>query len=569
MPVTERIPMTIEALTKFVLGLESMKLKRRKEMASALKRLSEVAGVDRHSTLADPGVFRKLFASPKWRQQGMSKGRWANIRSLANEALELAGIDVHRARTNYAVAPEWQLIIDKLPVTVARDLRRFAGWCSGLRIDPAAVDTAVFDRFRGYCTDQMTHRNPRERWHTARRAWNRAIDEGVLVGAARVGCPEAEAWRALTWSEFPGTLKQDFDAFVAARCKPQLFAKAGGKPLRAKTVENYGVKVRVLATCLVEAGRLPSEFADLVALITPQNVEDGLQHYVRDDNPSDAMARVSSVGIAVRSMARWLLGSSRIPEHEFSKVIDLCNQVVHRPKGMCARNRDRLAPFADPSVAACLVNLPYEVLARLDKRGQPTVRDAQDAQMAALLCFLLHLPVRIKNASQVDLAKHVSRFSSEAGGIWLVRWTEDEVKNHLVLDHRLAPEPCRLLERFCEAYRPVLLKGPPTSRLFVGQTGRPLGAHELSSRLAKFVVRETGLEIHAHLIRHLMAYLYLKANPGEYVTVQRLLGHKSVQTTIDFYTGFEVDSDFERYDDLILKIRSGSTGSSLSEIDRL
>lgn len=142
------------------------------------------------------------------------------------------------------------------------------------------------------------------------------------------------------------------------------------------------------------------------------------------------------------------------------------------------------------------------------------------------------------------------------------------MKNHVVLDHRLALDPCRLLERYCEVYRPVLLKGPPTSRLFVGQTGRPVGPEPLSDRLAKFVALETGLKIHAHLIRHMMAYLYLKANPGEYLTVQRLLGHKSVQTTIDFYTGFGSDSDFERYDDMILKMRSGSRGADLAEIDR-
>ena len=63
-----------------------------------------------------------------------------------------------------------------------------------------------------------------------------------------------------------------------------------------------------------------------------------------------------------------------------------------------------------------------------------------------------------------------------------------------------------------------------------------------------------------------MAYLYLKVHPGDYVTVQRILGHKSLQTTIDFYTGFEVESDFERFDDMILHIRKGVEHSG---IDRL
>lgn len=154
-----------------------------------------------------------------------------------------------------------------------------------------------------------------------------------------------------------------------------------------------------------------------MALIMPENVREGLQHYVRDGYPSQC----HGPGLQRRHHralnARWLVGSSRLPKHEYAEVIEVCDQVVHRPRGMCPRNRDRLAPSPIQGVAARLLNFPYEVMTRFDRSQHPTTRDAQDAQMAALLCFLLRLPVRIKNASQVALARHVSRQSSEAGPV--------------------------------------------------------------------------------------------------------------------------------------------------------
>jgi site-specific recombinase XerC len=104
-------------------------------------------------------------------------------------------------------------------------------------------------------------------------------------------------------------------------------------------------------------------------------------------------------------------------------------------------------------------------------------------------------------------------------------------------------------------FRPVLMKGPSTA-LFVGQRGARKQSSNLSKQLAGFVRREIGVVIHAHLMRHLAAHLYLLANPGDYETVRRLLGHKNIETTIRFYEGLLTDDAFARYDGLIEEMRS-------------
>jgi integrase len=50
-----------------------------------------------------------------------------------------------------------------------------------------------------------------------------------------------------------------------------------------------------------------------------------------------------------------------------------------------------------------------------------------------------------------------------------------------------------------------------------------------ASRSIKKVI---GLTVNAHLFRHVCAFLYLKAHPGDYETVRLLLGHTSLATTV-------------------------------------
>ena len=61
----------------------------------------------------------------------------------------------------------------------------------------------------------------------------------------------------------------------------------------------------------------------------------------------------------------------------------------------------------------------------------------------------------------------------------------------------------------------------------------------LSEQTSDRLWKELGLEITPHQFRHAAAYLMLKADPGNYELVRRVLGHRSMGTTRDFYIGLE------------------------------
>ena len=58
------------------------------------------------------------------------------------------------------------------------------------------------------------------------------------------------------------------------------------------------------------------------------------------------------------------------------------------------------------------------------------------------------------------------------------------------------------------------------------------GRAALARTIREGIARELGLKINAHLFRHISALLYLCQHSGDYGTVRRVLGHKSVATTI-------------------------------------
>ena len=54
-----------------------------------------------------------------------------------------------------------------------------------------------------------------------------------------------------------------------------------------------------------------------------------------------------------------------------------------------------------------------------------------------------------------------------------------------------------------------------------------------------------------HQFRHACAAIYLKHRPGEYEVVRRLLGHRNIQTTINFYCGLETTQANEAFGKII------------------
>ena len=105
-----------------------------------------------------------------------------------------------------------------------------------------------------------------------------------------------------------------------------------------------------------------------------------------------------------------------------------------------------------------------------------------------------------------------------------------------------------LLETYLQRYRPQLAaSGNPY--LFPNTRMGGRSPHDLAVGLTDKVEREIGCAFNMHLARHFAVALYLQHNPGQYEVARRILGHKKVKTTTDFYDGLGLDVAARQLDD--------------------
>jgi integrase len=64
--------------------------------------------------------------------------------------------------------------------------------------------------------------------------------------------------------------------------------------------------------------------------------------------------------------------------------------------------------------------------------------------------------------------------------------------------------------------------------------------------------------MNVHLFRHLSVKLHLEAHPEDLETARRLLGHRSLNTTLKAYANLSSRSAFRRYDETISSLRDHS-----------
>lgn len=545
---------TLADLQQFLRNDASCSQSARQNMVSAINRFCKVAGPSPAEVMADPGAVRRLREDAAWQLHDLTKNRWSNIVSLVNRALIQAGIEVHRGRRTTPRSEEWQLLYDRLPDrSLQHGLSRFTRWASAMAIGPGDVDAETFERFRVFLEEMSTCTMPRERWHVARRAWNRAVDTVPGWPGERVPGPLETARQNLTWDDFPASVRAEKDDYACHRTKVSARRRRKGqRPLKKGTVRQHLDSWRCLASRLADGGYIePDKIEHLLDVLRPDLVDGGLDRMMDGQDPDDVPWSVVMISQAAVSMARFL----GAPEGDVRALEEIAKDYRHHPTGMCENNRRKLAPLEDEETRCRLLELPVVLTHEFRSRKAPTVRDAQQMQLAVAIEILLMAPMRVGNLAMLELEEHVTWSGPGRTGQLRIHLDKSVVKNNTDLNFVLPEESTALVNTYIERFRP-LLADEGTMQLFVSQTGRAKGAHALSKQISKTIKRRLGLDVHAHLLRHFAVYNYLREHPEDYETPRRMLSHKSIETTTHAYAGLETEHSIARYDDIVLRQRA-------------
>jgi integrase len=193
-----------------------------------------------------------------------------------------------------------------------------------------------------------------------------------------------------------------------------------------------------------------------------------------------------------------------------------------------------------------VVSLPQRLLAEASTMPHAPVRAALKAQLAVAIALLTVAPMRLGNLVRIRLEDNLIRPAGPRKPYWLV-FPDYDVKNRVKLEFPLDESVTELIETYVFEHRPVLLRGANERWLFPGEAGGFKTPNMFSEQITRAVEAATGLRLTAHQFRHAAAALILQHDPGNYEFVRRVLGHKTVQTTMNFYVGLETTDANARF----------------------
>jgi integrase len=286
----------------------------------------------------------------------------------------------------------------------------------------------------------------------------------------------------------------------------------------------------------------------LAALLHPDVIEPVIDAYWRKNGDEP---KTSTIDLGWKAL-RIARETSCLDQAALERLDDIRVTLEHhRRAGLTPKNLHLVRQVLTEGVWNSVVSLPNVLMkqARADYDHAP-IKAGITAQLAVAIAILTFAPIRLSNLVGIELDKNLIKPGGLNKPYWLV-FPHYDVKNRVDLNFQFDQPLTDLIDEYVHEYRPALLRGSNSSWLFPGEGGGPKTAITFSGLITKRIVKAVGARITVHQFRHAAAAIYLKHRPGDYETVRRLLGHRSIETTINFYCGLQTTQATEQFGKLI------------------
>jgi hypothetical protein len=509
----------------------------RTHWACGLRRIADALGRPTESIAARWGAVALKVNQLHHSDSGISWKTLANHKANAKRALHWFQKDNSLPRRGAPLMPEWTSLRQRLTnLSQKAKLSGLIRYCSMKGILPDQVDDAVVDvymRYRATTTALATDIKARR---AIARGWNASRNLRGWPQQTLTQPPLKKTSEWPRWEEFPLTIQEEIDAHLKYLSRPR--RGVDGKrlsPCKASTIRQRRVDLVSLAKKAVRLGTPIASLTSLPALLNPTLIGMIIDKDWGQAGPEPKTTTID-LGKKVLAVARsvGLDGAALEELDEIKATLE-----KHRSAGLTLKNMDLVRKILNRAVWARVVNYPTQLMkqARACKDRSPT-KAAVMAEVAVAVAIETVAPVRAANLATIRLDENLIR-PGGLGSNYLLVFPHYDVKNRVDLTFELDDYVTGLIDEYVQEYRPTVLRGANADWLFPVTNGGSKNPHLFNIQITDRIQKATGLRITIHQFRHAAAAIYLKHHHGDYETVRRLLGHRSVRTTVNFYCGLE------------------------------
>ena len=372
--------------------------------------------------------------------------------------------------------------------------------------------------------------------------------------------PFAKRFSGPTVEDFPQGLRDDIDAYCERIGKRhKTLSGRVFPPCKQSTIDTRRRELIATVRAAVAAGIPLEGLKSLSALLRPEHVEIIIDYYWKNNGEKPTLYTID--------LASKLLALARIEtlsEVDIERLDEIRSALEqYRSTGLTEKNRRLIRQIAQTDVWREVVRLPKRLMAeaRISARTKP-YRAAVTAQLAIAILILVRAPVRMQNLASIRIGINLVR-PGGPGAPYMLIFADYDVKNGVPLEFAFDKTTTAMIDEYIYQHRPQLMQAFNHDWLFPGAGQEHKATKTLSEQISKRLWKELGLEVTPHQFRHAAAFIMLKADPGNYELVRRVLGHRSITTTLNFYTGLETIEATRLFGEMVTDLAQGEAPAKL------
>ncbi|MFU8865641.1 MAG: tyrosine-type recombinase/integrase, partial [Rhodobacterales bacterium] len=309
--------------------------------------------------------------------------------------------------------------------------------------------------------------------------------------------------------------------------------------------------------------------ATLDELLDPEFLDAAVQAILTANSKEFPSGYIGSILTCVRKIA---VDFQCRPEREVKRIENLAERYTNKKRGIAPRNRAKLRKF-DAQRIQTTIDLGDTIITgvnkEIDRRRKahqrkhgvfPKRSDVIDRELARDIMAVIAHETLLRCAPRSDnLINARLDWIGWQNDLAVLTIPARDVKMRDADDEDLrlplGGRVSKLLRMYLDYVRAkALLENDDVNPyLFPRQSGSGINQpyNTILKRVVTLLHRAVGIKINPHLYRHLIGWIWLKDSLNHLPKVQRLLGHKSLQTTIDYYAEVDADLVFDEWNEYL------------------